>query len=226
MPLLAPWLVLAALCGADAPDAGAPARQVIDRIVAIVERQPLLLSDLEFEARIALIQQGGALAVSAPLGDDDLAAALEWSIEQRLLLTEAERLRAFELDEATAARTYKSFVEKIAGPRKLEAFLASQEATESQLTAVLLRSARVARFLDSKMGLSRVTEEELTRWYAAHASELGGQPYEKMREGIRTRLTRERYRTLVKKQLDDLRSKADVRIVAPFGKRPAADPVP
>jgi len=224
MPMLAPLLVLAALCGADAPDAGAPPRQVIDRVVAIFDRQPLLLSELEFEARIALIQQGGVLAASAPLSDDDLAAALEWSIEQRLLLTEAERLRAFEIDDATFAKTLNSFVEKISGPKALETFLASQEATASQLSAVLLRSARVARFLDSRMGLSRVTEEELSRWYAAHASELGGQPYEKVKDGIKAQLNRERYRTVIKKQLDDLRAKSDVRIVAPFGKRPAAAP--
>ncbi len=235
--LLAPWLVAAALLGAEPtaaaekapPDVAAPARQVIDRIVAILDNRPLLLSELEFEARVALIQQGGVLAATAPLSDEDLASALDWAIGQRLALAEADRLQVLDVDAADVAKALKEFQVQIAGPRRLAAFLASQEATEAQLAAVLQRDLRVSRFLDSKVKLSvRVTEEDLTRFYALHAHELGGQPYKDVREGIKNQLTRERYRTLAKKQLEDLRAKADVRIVAPFAQRPAAsaDPAP
>ncbi|HEY3447861.1 MAG TPA: hypothetical protein VGK67_16010 [Myxococcales bacterium] len=223
---LAPWLVLAALLGGD-PSAGsggaAPARQVVDRIVAILDNRPLLLSELEFEARVALIQQGGVLAASAALSDEDLASALEWAIGQRLALAEADRLQVFDVDAPDVAKELKSFEVQMAGPRKLAAFLASQEATQSQLSAVLQRGLRVQRFLDTKVKLSsRVTEEDVARYYAIHAGELGGQPYERLREGIKAQLARERSRTMTKKQLDDLRAKADVRIVAPFARQPAA----
>lgn len=224
----APWLVMAALLGGDpsatpGADAGASGREVVDRIAAIVDNRPLLLSELEFEARVALIQQGGVLAVSAPLSDDDLASALEWAIGQRLALSEAERLQVFDVEAADVAKALKSFEVQIAGPRRLAAFLASQEATEGQLAAVLQRDLRVQRFLESKVKLAaRPTEEDVQRFFAVHAGELGGQPYDKVREGIRAQLVRERSRTMTKKQLDDLRAKAEVRIVAPFGRRPAA----
>lgn len=213
-----------ALALAVSPDGGsaAPAggRQIIDRIVAIVDGRPLLLSELELEARIALIQQGGVAAATAALGDDDLAAALEWAIGQRLALAEAERLQVFDVDDAELAKALRAFEARFASPRHLQAFLAAREASNNQLAAVLLRDLRVSRFLDSKVKLSaRVTEEDLQRYYAAHADELGGQPYERVRDGIKGQLTRERYRTLAKKQLEDLRAKAEVRTVAPFARR-------
>ncbi|MGC4113861.1 MAG: hypothetical protein QM765_04240 [Myxococcales bacterium] len=194
--------------------------------MAILDNRPLLLSELEFEARVALIQQGGTRAASAALSDEDLASALDWAIGQRLALAEATRLQVFDVDAAEVAKAVKQFEVQIAGPSKVEAFLAAQEATPGQLAAVLQRGLRVSRFLDTKVKLSaRVTEEDMSRFYALHASELGDQPYDRVRDGIKTQLMRERYRVLAKKLLDDLRAKADVRIVAPFAQQ-ASSPDP
>ncbi|MBI5547144.1 MAG: hypothetical protein HY901_24960, partial [Deltaproteobacteria bacterium] len=215
---------LVAVLAASAPDAGTHGPQVIDRIVAIVERRPLLLSELEFEARIALIQQGGTGAATAPLTDEDLAAALEWAIGQRLALAEAERLQVFDVEESEVTKALKAFQARFASDKQLLAFLDSQEATQEQLAAVLLRELRVSRFLDSKVKLSaRASEEELRRYYAGHVQELGGRPYEQVRDSIKAQLTRERYVVLAGKQLDELRARADVRTVAPFA-RPSEPP--
>lgn len=217
-----PALSLAALLLLAAPDAPTPAAQpesrVLDRVVAIVEQQPLLLSELEFEARVALIQQGGTNAATAPLGEEDLAAALEWAIDQRLALAEADRLRVFLVDEAKVQEAIRAFQARFRSPREAEAFLLAQEATPAELAAVLRRDLRVSQFINSKVRLSaRVTSEDLRRYYAAHAADFGGQPFESVRETIRALLTRDRYRALARKQLEELRARADVRTVAAFG---------
>lgn len=203
-----------------------PGRRVVDRVVAIVGQQPLLLSELELETRIALIQKGGTAAAGAPLTDTDLAAALEWAIGQRLAFAEAERLQVFEVDDADVAKAVEAFEARFPTPAALRAFLESQEATPGEVAAVLRRDLRVARFLESKVKLSaRVTEDELRRYWSDHATELEGLPYERVRDAIKAQLTRERYQTLTRKELETLRAKADVRIVAAFGSPPppAAD---
>ena len=214
------WLLLAALLGADPADAGSPQRQILDRIVAVIDRRPLVLSELELEGRVELIQQGGVQAATEALSDDDLAAALEWAIGQRLALAEADRLQVFDVEEADVIKAFRAFEAQIGGPEALRAFLERQEASQGQIAVILLRDLRVSRFLDSKVKLSaRVTEDDLRSFYSAHAGELGGLPYEQVRDTLKARLTRERYRALAQKQLAALRAKADVRVVAPFGRK-------
>jgi len=222
--MLAAPLALAALLAAAAPDAGTGQGRVLDRIVAIVDRQPLTLSQLELEARVAFIANGGTDAATAPLGDRDLASALELAIDQRLVLAEADRLRVYDVDDAAVASALKDFQARLHGDKQFRAFLDSQETTAEEVAAILRRALRVSRFLDSKIKLaSHASEDDLRRYFAAHASELGDLPYDRQRDTIRALITRERKEALTRKQLDELRARADVRTVIPFATGPAGD---
>lgn len=221
-------LLLCAALGAgsvpeNAPPAAPPDRQVLDRIVAVVERQPLLLSELELEARVAFIRQGGAAASESPLSEEDLARTLEYVIGQRLVWDEAERLQVFEVADEETGQALASFEGRFPSKVAFRHFLSSLEASEDQLAAVLRRELRVTRFLDSKVKLlARVGEEQLRDFYRDHPEQFAGQSYAAVREAIKAHLTRERYRELTRTQLDELRTRADVRLLAPFARRPSA----
>jgi hypothetical protein len=220
----APIALLLLLAGANAaePTDTSASGLVIDRTVAVVHRQPLLLSELELEARVAFIQQGAVEAASAALTEEDLARTLDYVIGQKLAYEEAERLQVFEVADPDVATALRAFVARFPNEQAYRGFLLQQEASEDQLAAILRRDLRVARFVESKVKLSaRVAEEDLRSWYDAHASELGGQTYAQAREAIRARLTRDRYRTLAGRLLGELRGRAEVRLLASFA-RPAA----
>lgn len=213
LSLLAPApLALAAGTGASSHDRG----QVIDRIVAVVDGQVLTLSGLEFEARVALIEQGGAAAASAPLDEAALHSALQWSVAQRVETSEADRLHAFTVEDSEVAARLSRFQSRFEGHDAYERFLASQEVDEPQLAEVLARAIRAEKVLDSKVRLkARVTEDAVRAYYDAH---LGAFPegFEKARAAIRDRLMRARYQTLVQEELAQQRAGSNVRILVPF----------
>src|SRR5262249_60452301 len=68
------WL-LAGAAGAQTSQA-APAATVIDRTVAVVDGRVITLSELDFEARVGLIQGGGIASAQGPLDDDTRRGAL------------------------------------------------------------------------------------------------------------------------------------------------------
>ncbi len=207
-----------ALSGAAQPPEGALLGRVIDRVVALVGGHVITLSELEFEARVALIQRGGLEAATAPLDDRSLRAALELAVAERLETDAADRLQVFNLEESEVDSALSDFKSKFGTKAELAAFLARQEADEQQLAALLARRLRVEKIVDSKVGLkARVSDAEMRRFYDVHRSELGGS-YEQARAAIRTKLLRERYAELGREEMNQIRKGADVRMIAPFAR--------
>lgn len=198
--------------------ASAATSQVVDRVVAVVDGQVITQSELEFEARVALIERGGAAAATAPLDGQALRSALQWAIAQRLEAAEADRLHAFAVEDAELGERVRKFQASFPDRASYERFLASQEVDEPQLAEVLARSIRAEKVLDSKIRLkARVTEDALRGYYQVHRDAFPGS-YEDSRSGIRDLLTRERYQDLVRQELSVQRAGSSVRLVAPFAR--------
>ena len=210
------WIALSG--AAPQPPEEALRGRIIDRVVASVAGHVITLSELEFEARVALIQHGGLQAAHAPLDDRALRAALELAVAERLETDAADRLQVFNLEESEVASALSDFKSKFPTKAELAEFLARHEADEQQLAAVLARRLRAEKIVDSKVSLkARVSDDEMRRYYDAHRSELGGS-YEQMRAAIRTKLLRERYAELAREEMDQIRKGADVRMIAPFAR--------
>lgn len=220
--MAAGWLGLAALAlparaQAPAPVVPGPGR-VLDRVVAEVEGRAVTQSELEFEARVALVQRGALQAATAPLDEQTLRGALDLSVAERLQVLDADRLQAFPAEQSEVQARVTRFKGRFPTPAAFEAFLARHEADEAQLAALLERGVRAERILDSRIRLrAQVTEVELRRYYDAHRAELDG-PYEAVRGVLRERLGRERYQRLAAAELAQLQRGARVRRVAPFAR--------
>lgn len=205
-----------ALAAAPEGASGPVVSEVIDRVVAVVDGQVLTQSELDFEARVALIERGGQSAITAPLDGAALRSALQWAIAQRLEAAEADRLHAFAVDESELAARLQKFEAQFASHAEYERFLAAEEVDEPQLAEVLARSLRAEKVLDSKVRLrARVTEEAVRAYYDAHLEQFP-QGYESARAAIRERLTKDRYQALVRQELTQQRAGSSVRLVAPF----------
>jgi peptidyl-prolyl cis-trans isomerase SurA len=163
-------LVLTALLG------GAPARaELVDRIVAIIDREVVTLSEAEQAREIARARTGE---------EPSLASVVERLIEARLVEREVERFSAepvsSELVENALADVRASFPSEAAFREMLE----RNGLTEEELRAVLSRQALVAQHLEQRFRpLTFVTEEQIEAYYKDElAPSLQGQPLPELSE--------------------------------------------
>lgn len=194
--------------------AGAPAsaEQVLDRVVAQVDGQVITLSDLRFEARVALIERGGPSFRDSPLDVAALSSALELAINQRAAGAEADRLGSFQLEARDVEARVRAFEARFPDKRAVELFLQSNGADRAQLAEVLARFLRAEKALDARVRLrAQVSEADVRRaWEAAGAPGS----FEQMRGTIREELVRARYQAVAQEELAKLRAAAQVRVVA------------
>jgi hypothetical protein len=232
--LLVGWLVLVPMAAARPPAPGpsseppsgtaAAESRVIDRVVAVIGTQVLTLSELEFEARVTLVQRGGVRAAEVQLDEQTLRGALELAINQRLLVAGADRLQAFQAERSEVEARLRTFRDRFEDETSLLAFLARHDADLEQLTAVLERSVRAERILDSRIRLrAQVSEAEVRRYWEEHKGTLGG-PFEAVRDTLKEKLFRERYNQLAKDEFKLVRESARIRRVAPFARIREGEP--
>lgn len=154
--LAAIGLVLGGTASGEAPPRAQP--ELVEEVVAVVRGpgapQPRLvtLTRLEEEARIALVARGATGAAAAPLDRAALRAALEWVVDQTLLGDEAARLQIFEVEQGDLDAELRRFRERFTRPADYRAFVDRLELSEEDLAAVLRRSLRVQRYVESRAG--------------------------------------------------------------------------
>lgn len=168
---------------ADGPVPSGPV--LIDRVIAIVDEEPVLMSELEREIalyRLERAQAGGA----AEAGDDTTIRreVLGRLIESKLMIA-AAREAEIEVEDSAVQEDVESNI------AELVRHFGSQAALESELerngmnlvdyrarTTAQLRdrrymSAVVNRFVRSRI---EVREDEVAAYYAAHQAEIGAAP--------------------------------------------------
>jgi hypothetical protein len=186
---------LLAASGAAAVSAApptAPARELIERIVAVVDERPLFLSDVR--------------ALGAVRGLSG-AAAVEAAIDERLMYAEAARLAEAE-------------VQRDEEDRALAALLAAHPelrtaVPEADLRRLLRRQATILKYVEFRFRPQvRVSDDDVRRaWEAEEAGRPGGVPLEDAQDELRARLERRALDEKIEAWVKDLRARADVRYV-------------
>jgi hypothetical protein len=207
-----------------AAEEGAPATgKVVEQVVAVVrssaagQARVITLTKLVEEARIALVSRGALEAATVPLDAAALRAALDWLVDQTILMEEAARLQVFEVDRVDVLSELKRFRGQFPTAPTYTAFLEINGLSEEELTAVLARMVRVQRYLDSRVRLkARVAEADIEDYYREHAADFSGRTLDSVRASIRSHLASERVRAEVREVVTDLRSRSDVRVLADF----------
>lgn len=202
--------------------------EVLDQVVAVVRlpgremaegpREALiLLSDVRFEAALALLQRGADPRALAPLEGEALRSALSFAISQRLHLQDAERLRAFTLTPEEVDAAWTDLAGRLGGEEAIGTFLSRYGRTPAELRRALELSLRAARALDSKVRLrAQVSEAEIRRAWEADPAQRA-HPFEARRGLLREMLFRQRYQALAIAETEGLRARAEVRILVSWG---------
>ena len=223
LPGVRHWLFLVwfqAAAALAAPDAGVPARRVVDRAVAAVEGRVITASQLDFEARVLLINAGGVEAATAPLDEETLRRSLQALIDQRLATLEADKLEAFPVEQEELDRAVTAFKGRFPGQARFREFLERHDAELADLQQVLRRSLRAQRALEGKLRLKAQVSEAEARLHRSQHPELKEVPL----DALRQRLFAQRFQALVREELEQQRRQVDVRLLGPYA--PALERAP
>jgi hypothetical protein len=191
-------------------------RRLMDEVVAVVDAHSITLSELQAETRIRLVEAQGAGAAYLPLDRRLLAASLRKTIEERVVMAEVERLKLFDLDRGEVDALVARVRSRFASEADWEAFTRSIELTDEEISVILARELRVARYLDNRLKLAaQLRDSELAGAAGARTLTVSE------RELLREKLAQEKYQRLLQDLLGDLRKRATVRVVDPLDQEPA-----
>ena len=172
----------------------APARgEVIDRILAVVNRELITLSDVAAAIRLGL--------VPAPQdGSDPTRAVLDALIDRQLELGETNRYQPPEPSESQIQARLQAVRSRFSSPAVFAQALATSGLSEDQLTLRLREDLRI--------------EAYLIDYYRAHTADFstaaGARPFAEVREQIRTRLAAVQRATLVADWLTGLKRRTEI----------------
>ena len=201
-----PLLLLAAAFPGQAAE-----RQLLDEVVAVVEAHSITLSEVAAETRVRLVQAEGPAAANAPLDRAILAASLRKTVEERIVLSEMQRLKLFDLEPSEMESLLARLRGRFPSRAEYDAFVRSIEMTDEEIGALLARELRVARYLDNRLKLAaQLREGEMED--AMRGKTLS--PAE--RDRLRAQLAEEKYQRLLRELLSDLRRRAAVRVLDPL----------
>lgn len=212
-----PWLrhrscraMLTALCLAIACG-HLRAGEVIDRIMAVVLQQPILLSDVNAALSLKLIQV-------PPGTGDPVALVLDRLIERTLILGEVDRYQPPEPVTPEIDSRVKEIEERVGSPDAVNRIMAATGMTSDRLRQYVRDDLRLTTYLNQRFGTSsQPSDAELQAYYREHASEftVNGrlQPFEEVAPAIRERLVQARRATMVSDWTGSLRRRADVTVL-------------
>jgi hypothetical protein len=166
----------------------APKVELIERVVAVVDERPLLLSDVR------------ALALVRRLAPDD---ALQAVIDERLMHAEAAHVAQAEVSPAQEDAALAALLEKSPALRT--------SVPEPDLRRLLRRQLAILQYVEFRFRPQiHVSDEEVRR---AWALEPTGPALEDAVEAIRARLERRMLDERIEAWVQELRTRADVRQV-------------
>ena len=182
---------------------------VIDRILAVVGRELITLSDTVAALKLGLVPP-------PPSGGDVVRATLDALISRQLELAEANRYQPPEPAAANVEARLDEVRRRAGSPEALAAALAQSGLSEEQLRLRLRDDLRIEAFLAQRFGSARQpSEQELQAYYQAHQADYlapggGVRPFSDVRDAIRTQLAATQRVTLINEWLDGLRRRTEI----------------
>jgi len=185
------------------------AQQLLDRVVARVDGNPVTLTDVQAAIGLGVIQASGV---------DQVDAGTQQMIDRQLELVEVQRFPPPEPDPAAVMRE-AARLRMNAGSR-LPALMLSTGLTDQRVVDIARENLRIASYLDQRFGTAvQVSDEEVADYIRTHENEFtrGGEamPFEEAEPIARQRVSDTRRRATVEQWLRDLRSRSDIAINKP-----------
>ena len=137
--------------------------QTVDRLVAVVDDDPMFLSDVDRLLALGLVDASPAAEL-----EERRRVALDRLIEERLRLHEVERYELGTVPVPEVDRQMAALAESLGGEEALERLLASQDMDRAALRLLLRRQLRILAYVEERLGPRvLVTEEQIEAYYGS-----------------------------------------------------------
>ncbi len=183
------------------------AQELLDRVLARVEGEPITLSD----ARAAI---GLGLFESTP-GVDPILLAMQQLIERRLVLAEVARFAPPEPDPVMLEGQVNALKARAGSPAQLAELEATTGVDETQIREIARDNLRIQAYLNGRFGATaQPTDDEVGQYYRTHLDEFrrDGQaiPFAEAEPVARQRAAAARRQAVIFQWMRELRQRAAV----------------
>jgi hypothetical protein len=187
--------------------AGAVQPQVLDRVLARVNGDPITLTDARAAVALGIVE--------SPEGVDPVISAVLQLIERRLVLAEVARFAPPEPDIASLNGQVATLTARVGSPAQLAELEKSTGVGDPQIREFARDNLRIQAYLNGRFGSSvQATDDDAAAYYRSHLEEfrVNGQltPYAEAAPTARQKAAAERRRALIFQWMRELRQRADV----------------
>lgn len=205
-----PKLVLATLLLVGSPE-------IIDRILAVVESQPMTLSDVRGVTRLGL--------ETPEPGVDPIRSVLDSLIDRQLMLVEVDRYAPPEPSPAAIEARLNQIRARLPDALAFETTLHQIGMTVEHLRRYIRDSLRIESYIQQRFTAAiQPSDDEIAAYYRLNAEAFTRDgklaPYADVRGDARARLIEQRRAVLVREWLAGLRRRAeivDLYLLSPVG---------
>ena len=187
--------------------AAAPGAEVLDRVLAVVSGDLILLSDVRAARTFGFVTVEGT---------DPDGQALARLIDRALILAEVERFAPPEPEAAAVDKGVATVRQQFASQDAFAAALAQAGIEERHLREYVRQDLRMNAYLDQRFTSVPPAEEEIGRYYREHPELYTRNgtliPFETARPDVVRALSTQNRGALVQDWLNGLRRRADLRI--------------
>jgi peptidyl-prolyl cis-trans isomerase SurA len=196
-----PFVFVALLSGASASG------ELVDRVVAIIDREVVTLSEAEQAGEIALARTGSP---------EPLVEIVERLIESRLVEREVERFTGEPVSPELVDRALHEVRARFPSDQEFREMLARSGLSEEELSILLRKQIGVAQYLEQRFRpLTFVTEEQIAAYYRDELLPAveGNQTPElsDVSESIRRILEERTFNARVEEWIEGLKERARIR---------------
>ena len=196
--------------------------EVIDRILVVVNRTPILASDCDEELRFEAFVNGRALAETP----DARGAAVERLIDQMLISQQMSASKYVSLGNGELDAALQQVRKQVAPDnQQWNAALQRYGLSEATVADHVRRQVNQLRYIELRFqSEARPVPEAVQRYYSQEylprlrAAGAGEKPLAEVREQIEQLLTEQRIDQLLAAWLQTLRSQAQIERLAPAGR--------
>ena len=181
--------------------------EIIDRILAVVETQPITLSDVRGVTRLGL--------ETAEPGADPIRSVLDALIERQLMLVEVDRYAPPEPSPAAIEARLNQIRARFPDVLAFETTLHQVGMTAEHLRRYIRDSMRIESYIQQRFTAAiQPSDDEVAAYYRVNADTFTRDgklaPYAEVRNDARARLIDQRRGVLVREWLAGLRRRADI----------------
>ncbi len=213
--MLLPILALVLGLWSLTPPARAAEPILLDEATAVVDGEVITRGEVWEQAALVECEQVLERCLAPEPSPESLRPALDTLIRQHLVLTEARDMDVPQVTEEERERLLTRARTRFASDDKYRQFLRLHRLTEEDLGELLARALRVERAQEARLRLlPPVQDAEVEAYFRENRVRFGGAPFGQVAEAIRLRLITQRREEFLSQWLYELRSRANVQILA------------